>query len=384
VRTERHDAVVIGAGTAGFAAAEALRAAGRDFVLVTGRDELGGTCILRGCMPAKTLLAAAQYEGEIAKARVAGVETGSTHVDLPKIIRRKAALVDYFAEDRVAELETYPLVRGDARFVTPDTIAVGERRISAHRFIVATGASTALPPIDGIGAIATLTSTDVLEMTSAPARVVVLGGGPIGCSFAQFFARVGSRVTLLQDAPELLRNEDADIGTAVRAVLERDGVEVICDADARRAFRDGETSVVVAQTPDGPHEARADVVLVATNRLPLVEQLDLVAGGIEGDRARGILVDAALRSVSNASVYAAGDVLGRRNLVHTAAYAGALAARNAFADTPVDVNWRRWEMHALYTQPQVAVIGRTERDCRAEHIDVEVTRSRWRPRASSS
>jgi pyruvate/2-oxoglutarate dehydrogenase complex dihydrolipoamide dehydrogenase (E3) component len=368
VSEERHDLCVIGAGTAGFAAAEAARAAGRDVVLVTGGDELGGTCILRGCMPAKAVLAASQYEGEVEKAHDLGVETGTTHIDLPAIIRRKRALVDYFAHDRAGDLETYPLVRGDARFVAPDAVAVGERRIVADRFVIATGAALVPPAIDGLDRVRTITSNDVLEMTHAPRSVAVIGGGPIGCAFAQYFVRLHARVTLFQDAPELLRNEDPDVGTAVRAALERDGVEVVCDAGVRRAERDGDLAVLFAETSRGAHGARAEVVLLATNRRPHVDRLDLAAGEIEGDRARGIVVDAALRSVSNPRVFAAGDVLGRRELVHVAAYGGRLAATNAFADEMQPADWDRWESHAVYTQPQVAVAGLTERACRARGI----------------
>jgi pyruvate/2-oxoglutarate dehydrogenase complex dihydrolipoamide dehydrogenase (E3) component len=372
MRDERHELCVIGAGTAGFAAAEAARAERRDVVLVTGDDELGGTCILRGCMPAKTLLAATQAEGEIQRAHDVGVETGPVHVDLPAIVRRKRALVDYFAEDRVHELASYPLARGDARFVASDTVVVGERRIAAERFVIATGAKTVLPRIDGLADVPAITSADVLEMTRAPRSIAVLGGGPIGCAFAQFFARLGTRVTLFQDAPELLRADDPDVGSAVRASLLRDGVDVVTAADVRRVFRDGDMTVIVADTPHGAHGARCETVLIATNRRPNVDGLDLAAGGIDGDRARGIVVDEVLRSRSNPRVFAAGDVLGRRNMVHTAEYGGRLAARNAFAREPVAAQWDRWEAHALYTQPQVAVAGLTERACRARGIDVRV------------
>ncbi|HEX3468141.1 MAG TPA: FAD-dependent oxidoreductase, partial [Candidatus Elarobacter sp.] len=159
---ERHELCVIGAGTAGFAAAETARAAGRDIVLVAGAEELGGTCILRGCMPAKAILAATQLEGEVEKAHQVGVETTPVHVDLPAIIRRKRALVDYFAEDRVAELETYPLVRGDARFVAPDAVEADGRRIVADRFVIATGASTVGPPVPGLAGVAGVTPADVM------------------------------------------------------------------------------------------------------------------------------------------------------------------------------------------------------------------------------
>jgi pyruvate/2-oxoglutarate dehydrogenase complex dihydrolipoamide dehydrogenase (E3) component len=130
---ERHELVVVGAGTAGFAAASAARAAGRDVVLVTGSDELGGTCILRGCMPAKSLLAATHAEGEVDRARELGVATGGSHIDLRAVIGRKRALVDYFAEDRLEALDELPTVRGDARFVGPATIASSSRREHASR-----------------------------------------------------------------------------------------------------------------------------------------------------------------------------------------------------------------------------------------------------------
>jgi pyruvate/2-oxoglutarate dehydrogenase complex dihydrolipoamide dehydrogenase (E3) component len=293
-------------------------------------------------------------------------------MDLPAIIRRKRALVDYFAEDRVHDLAEYPLVRGDARFVAPDAIVVGDRRISAERFVIATGSAVMPPRIDGLEGISALTSTGVLELTHAPRSIAILGGGPIGCAFAQFFARLHARVTLFQDAPELLRNDDPDVGAAVRAALERDGVEVVLDADVRRASRDGDGTVLVADTARGVHRVRCELVLLATNRRPRVDDLDLRTGGIDGDSLRGIVVDATLRSVSNPRVFGAGDVLARRSLVHTAAYAGRLAAANAFAIQPVEADWRRWESHAIYTQPQVAVAGRTERQCRADGIDVRV------------
>ena len=314
---------------------------------------------MRGCMPAKTLLAATQYEGEVAKAHEVGVETGAMHVDLPAIVRRKRHLVDYFAEDRVEELKRYPLARGNARFVAPDAVVVGAgRHITADRFIIATGAEGALPAnIDGIGEITAITSADVLEMTTLPRSVAVLGGGPIGCAFAQYFARLGSRVTLLQDGLELLRNEDPDVGTAVRAALERDGVKIAS------VLRHGNIARVYEFA-----RAHGEYFIAMEH----VDGLDLARGRIEGDRARGIVVDATLRSVSNPRVFAAGDVLGRRSLVHAAVYGGKLAAANAFAAQPVAADWPRWETHALYTSPQVAVAGRTERECRAERIAVDV------------
>jgi pyruvate/2-oxoglutarate dehydrogenase complex dihydrolipoamide dehydrogenase (E3) component len=370
--SEHHEFVVIGVGTAGFAAAESARAAGRDVLLVAGTDELGGTCILRGCMPAKALLATTHAEGDVAKAHDIGIATTPVRVNLGAVIRRKRALVDYFEADRVDALDAYAILRGDARFVAPDAIEVDGRRITADRFLIATGARVIAPNIPGLAAARTITSTEVLEITDRPASIAVIGGGPIGCAFSQYFARLGSRVTLFADAPELLRADDPDVGTAIRAALMRDGVDVVTDADIREVRQADGHSVVLADTPHGAHGANVELILLATNRRPMIAALDLAAGEIAGDHARGIIVDDDLRSVSNPRVFAAGDVLARRALVHTAAYAGGLAAHNAFSATPIAAEWDRWESHALYTDPEVAVAGLNERQCRERGIAVDV------------
>jgi pyruvate/2-oxoglutarate dehydrogenase complex dihydrolipoamide dehydrogenase (E3) component len=176
----------------------------------------------------------------------------------------------------------------------------------------------------------------------------------------------------VQDAPELLRADDPDVGRAVRAALARDGVTVLLDAEVRAAKRDADAALLDVRTPAGSHEVHCDFVLIATNRHPRIAALDLAAANIDGDEAHGISVDATLRSVSNPRVYAAGDVLGRRALVHSAVYAGRLAASNAFAAQPAEAQWDRWESHAVYTQPQVAIAGLTERTCRERGLDIRV------------
>jgi len=199
------------------------------------------------------------------------------------------------------------------------------------------------------------------------------GGGPIGCAFAQFFARLGTTVTLLQDAPEVLRNDDPDVGRAVREALERDGVTVVLDADVRQAKHDGDATVLVAETPHGARNARCDVVLLATNRRPRVDSLDLRAGEIDGDRNRGVVVDGdAAQRLEPARVRG-----GRR------ARAARVGAQRRVRRTPRGdecVRRRAARRHSgivgsrmpLYTQPQVAIVGLTERECRARGIEVRV------------
>jgi pyruvate/2-oxoglutarate dehydrogenase complex dihydrolipoamide dehydrogenase (E3) component len=214
-------------------------------------------------------------------------------------------------------------------------------------------------------------------MTQAPARLIVIGGGPVGCEFAQYFARVGSDVTLVQDAPELLVKEDRDIGAAVRATLEAEGIRVICGATVVGSLRDREHRTVVVRTPGGDESLEADGVMLASGRVPNTRSLELSAAGVRLRERGGIAVDATLRT-SNPQIYAAGDVLGRRCLVHAAVYAGTLAAKNAFAREPVEIDLARIESHAIYTQPQVAVAGLTESEARARGARIDVRRHPFR------
>lgn len=190
---ERYDLCVIGAGTAGFSAAGVARAHNRSVLLVSGHGELGGTCIRRGCMPAKTLLSSTERLGTVAKSDQLGLRVEAERLDLRAVVARKRELVDYFAEDRVHEIESYPLARGRARFVSPQAIEVDGRYVEATSFVIATGSHVVRPDVGGFAAGDFMTSDDALEMTHVPASLAVLGGGPVGCEFAQYFARLGTR-----------------------------------------------------------------------------------------------------------------------------------------------------------------------------------------------
>jgi pyruvate/2-oxoglutarate dehydrogenase complex dihydrolipoamide dehydrogenase (E3) component len=370
---ERYELCVIGAGTAGFAAAEAGHELGRRTIVVSGPGDLGGTCILRGCMPAKTLLSSTQRLGAIEGAADLGIEPEHVAIDIPKILARKRELVDYFAEDRILELERYPLVRGCARFIDPGSIEVDGRRIAANRFVIATGSHIVAPAIPGLHEAGFITSDGALELTEIPPSIALIGGGPVGCEFSQYFARLGSTVVLLQSEDELLRYEDADIGAATRAALERDGVTVVCGARITGIATSGAGPRITYEAGGLSHEVSVARVMLTTGRVPNVRGLGLAAAGIETGARGGITVDAELRT-TNSAVYAAGDVLGRRCLVHVAEYAGRLAARNAFARQPARADFDRFEAHAVYTQPQVAVAGLTERALAARGTAVRVRR----------
>lgn len=375
--SEAYELCIIGAGTAGFAAAETARAAGRRLLVVSGPGDLGGTCILRGCMPAKTLLSATERLGKVETSGELGIDTARVQVDLPAIIARKRELIDYFRDDRVHELERYPLLRGAARFTGPRTIDVDGTTIAAERFVLATGSHIVPPAVPGLLESGFITSDDVLEMKTRPESVAVLGGGPVGCEFALYFRRLGAEVTILQTEAELLRKEDEDIGAAVRGALTREGITVVLDATIENVRSTGDHRIVRYRAGTHARELRATHVLLASGRIPNLDGLDLANAGIETDASGGLIVDARLRT-TNPAVYAAGDVLGRRCLVHVAAYTGKLAASNAFAGSPRDADFTRYDVHAVYTQPQIAVAGLTERQARADGITVRVKKHPFR------
>ena len=214
-------------------------------------------------------------------------------------------------------------------------------------------------------------------MTEPPRRLAVIGGGPVGCEFAQYFARIGARVTLVQSEATLLRSEDHDIGESIARALANDGVDVRVGCDVVSVVeprdRSGAKHRVIVRDRDGEARIDVDAIMLASHRVPNVDSLDLERAGVTCEAGGGIAVEADLRT-SNSAIFAAGDVLGRRCLVHVAEYTGRLAARNALDGTRIAADFDRFEAHAVYTQPQVAVAGLTENACRERNIAIEVRR----------
>ena len=356
------DFCVIGAGSAGFNAALRARDLGKSVAIAEQPGDLAGLCILRGCMPAKTVLRSAEIAKEVEDAASFGIQTKELAVNPKAIVQRKRRVVREFAEDRIKQIEEFPLFRGAPRFISPGELEVGEERISAQRFLIATGSRIATPEIQGLSECGYMTSDDALELTSLPQSLLILGAGPVGCEFAQYFARLGVSVTLLQDAPEVLMNEDPDVGEAVRKALEDEGVKVIRNAVFRGAAHCNGGKQLTLSVDAKPQTFEASNIFVAMNRRANIDTLGLDTAGVAYD-ARGITTNGFLRT-SNPAIYAAGDVLGRRMLVHLAEFTGRVAAANAFSDEPCAVDFDLHEAHSVYTQPEVAVAGLSEWQCR--------------------
>jgi pyruvate/2-oxoglutarate dehydrogenase complex dihydrolipoamide dehydrogenase (E3) component len=327
-------------------------------------------------MPAKTLLASVQALGVVEKADEVGIHTGHIRIDVPAIVRRKNDLVDYFVRSRVDEFADIDVRFGTARFIDDSAIDVDGARIEADRFIIATGTCIVPPAIPGLIECGYFTSDDALNMTTIPQALLIIGAGPVGCEFAQYFARAGSRVTLVQSESEILSNEDPDIASYLREMLAREGVNVAVATDVASVVRTSSGVIATLRSYGTEREVTVDLVMLATGRKPNIESLALSNAGVEVSSGR-LKVDDFLRT-TNSRVLAAGDVVGRRCLVHVAEWAGRLAEHNAFAADPRVARFPDVEAHAIYTQPQIAVAGLTESQARSESIALHVGRHDFR------
>lgn len=349
---------VIGSGSAGFSAAQTARTLGKDVLLIEKDPALAGQCILRGCMPAKAVFHAAEVAHDASTAEDSGIEA-DVRVDTKQIVARQRRLVRGFAEDRRRQLEQFEIVRGAASFVAPNTVAVDGEQIRAQAFVIATGSRLFPPHLDGLEDCGYLIPETAFSKPFVFRSLIVLGAGPVGCEAAQYFARLGVRVTLLQDAAHVLRGEDEDVARAVCEGLSEDGIELVTGLRFTGATQCAGGKAVMVQTADGsPRRFEAEEILCTAERRAAIDGLALDRADIAHDR--GITVDEFLQT-SQPHVYAAGDAIGRRLLVHAAVQCGEIAARNALGAKRQAVDFDLLEAHSIYTDPEVAVVGLSER-----------------------
>ncbi len=372
-RSGRHDLIVIGAGSGGYAAARTARDVGCDVALVD-EGPLGGLCILRGCMPSKAFLASSDALAAARDAGVLGIDAGGVTADMPFIAARKRALVNDFAEYRIEGIEQFPLYFGRARFLSPTQIAVGDdATLEANHFIVATGSVVSPAAVPGLADTGFVDSDGVLDLERIPPSAVVLGGGFTACELGQFLARMGARTTILIRSGHLLTHGDDDVGEALTQYFREEGIDVVTNATLIDAFRSGGEKVVRYAAGGREREAVGTEIFYALGRTPNVEGLALDAAGIERRPQGGIATDARLRT-SNPKVYAVGDVTGDYMLVHVAIYQGELAVRNACLGVGEDADYQLAGAFAVFTDPQIAAVGASEKELRRAGVPYVVGR----------
>ncbi len=365
MKKERFDLVVIGAGSGGYAAARTARDLGATVALID-EGPLGGLCILRGCMPSKALLASSDAAHDAREASALGVNVSGVSVDMAFIAARKRRLVNEFADYRVEGIETFPLFMGRAKFLSPHEVQVGEDTVvEASKFIIATGSSVSPAVLPGLSEAGFIDSDSALELESVPESVIVLGGGYTACELGQFLARMGSRVTMLIRSGHLLTEQDDDIGDTLTQAYREEGIDVITGTSLLRIeVRDGK-KVVVAKVADVEREFIAHEIFYALGRTPNVGSMGLEEAGVAHHSITGIDVDLTLRT-SNENIFAVGDVTGDFPLVHVAIYQGEIAGRNAITGSNEEADYRIVTAHTIFSDPQVAVVGATEKRLQRE------------------
>ncbi len=362
--------IIIGAGSGGYAAARTARGLGASVAFVD-RGPLGGLCILRGCMPSKTLIASGDLVHAIEGASELAVQVGRPTIDFPALAARKTRLVREWADYRISGIETFKVFTGSAEFISPTRIRVGDEELEAEHFIIGTGSVTAPNAIPGLAEAGFIDSDAALDLDHAPASMIVLGGGYVGCELGQFFNRAGSDVTILLRSAHVLSSEDHDIGEALTTYLRDDGIRVETGAKIDRvSTRDGKKVVHYRQDGES-REAVADEIFYALGRTPAVEGLNLEAAGVEYHPITGIAIDDTLRT-TNPNIFAIGDVTGKFALVHVAIQQGEVAGRNAAKNGQETIDYALTRTHTVFTDPQLAVVGKTERELTADGTPYQV------------
>lgn len=362
------DVAVIGGGSGGYAAARTTAAAGRKTVVIEGGKEVGGLCILRGCMPTKALLYAAEVMHLASHPEVWGIRS-EVNFDFTKVMARKDAMIKDFADYRAQQLNSgkFEFIRAMARFVDPHTVELSTgRKLTASHFIIATGSSVAPSPLPQLNEVGFLTSDTALELTRLPRSLVVLGGGAVALEFAQFFARFGVKVTLIQRSPHVLHEMDSDAATVVEEVFRREGITVYTSTKLTDARQLGNLKEVFFEHEGETKRVLAEDIFFALGRIPNVAPLALAKVGVQVEFGR--IVSNKHMQTTVPHIYAAGDCTGLHEIVHIAIQQGEVAAQHIINSTTAKPMDYRLLTEVVFTDPQVAAVGLTEKSAHVRNI----------------
>ena len=362
--TRRYDLAIVGGGTAGIIAAKTAGSLGARVVLVE-RDRTGGDCLWTGCVPSKSLIAAAHAAHAMRGAGRFGITPVEPQVDFAAVmayVRRAIERIEPVDSPEALSEAGAEVIAGTAVFTGPNELQVDGRSLRFGHALIATGSTPALPPVPGLADVEPLTSDTVWDLTELPQRLAVLGGGPIGCELGQAFARLGAEVTVIEAAERLVPREEPQAGIALSAALAADGVRVLTSTTVTKAARHADG---VRLDLAGAGVLDVDQVLVATGRRPRSAGLGLDAAGVRLDERGHVVVDAKLRT-SNRRIYAGGDVTGAPAFTHVAGMHGSIAATNALLVPTRRIDHERipW---VTFTDPEIAHVGLTEDQARQRH-----------------
>ena len=374
-RFER-DLIVIGAGSAGLVSAY-IGAAVKAKVTLIEKQDMGGDCLNTGCVPSKALIRSAKFLAQAKNSQHYGIRQTSVEFDFADVMERVHRVIDTVApHDSAERYESLgvEVVKGEARITSPWSVEVGKRTLTARAIVVAAGGRPFVPPIPGIEDMDYLTSENLWELRELPERLVVLGGGPIGCELAQAFARFGSRVVQVEMLPRILIREDPEVSEMMTARFREEGVDVRVNHKATRFLVEDGRKVLLAEHQGEEVRVEFDALLVAVGRVANTANYGLEELGITLTKSRTLEVNEYLQS-RIPTIYACGDVVGPYQFTHMAAHQAWFASVNALFGSflkrfRVDYSVVPW---ATFTDPEVARVGLNEEEAREQGIDCEVT-----------
>jgi mercuric reductase len=362
---------IVGAGSAAFSAA--IRARHKELrVVMIERAEVGGICVNVGCIPSKALLAAAEARHTAGSLRFPGIGTTATAVNMPALIRAKDETVSDLRRDKYVDLAReygWEILRGDARFAPGPSLQVDGRRIEADHYLIATGSVPWIPPIDGLGDVPYLTSTTALDLADVPESLIVVGGNYIGLELGQLFARLGSRVTIVEALDRIAPQDEPEISSILADVLRDEGLVLLTDARVARVRLDGADVVATVDRRGSNSDIRAARLLIATGRRPDTSALNLQAVGVGSGAKGNVIVDDQLRT-TNERIWAAGDVTGHPQFVYVAGVHGTIVVDNAFDNAGRSIDYRTLP-RVTFTTPNIASVGLTDAEARQAGLDCE-------------
>jgi len=360
-----YDLAVIGGGSGGYAAARTAVADGLRTVVVEGGEEVGGLCILRGCMPTKALLYAAEVMHLASHPETWGIRTDKVGFDFAQVMARKDALIKDFADYRRQQLTSgkFAFVRALARLTDPHTLELSTGgKLTAANFVIATGSVIAPSPLPQLADVGYLTSDTALSLARLPQSLIVLGGGPVALELAQFFARFRVRVTLVQRSAHVLPKLDDDATAELEKAFRREGIELYTGTKLLDARRVGEEKEIAFEHNGQTVRVRAEEILFALGRAPNIASLGLEGIGVRVE-GRRIATNTQMQT-SLPHIYAAGDCTGLHEIVHIAIQQGEVAAHNlAHPDCLKSMDYRLLT-EVVFTEPQIGVVGLTEKSAR--------------------
>jgi dihydrolipoamide dehydrogenase len=370
----QYDLTIIGGGSGGLTAARVSASLGAN-VLLVDKQRLGGDCLNYGCVPSKSLIHVARVVQQAKEAMSLGLTPATLGVDMAKVTAYIQGVIQRVGEAEQSYTEGVTVKFGKVSFTSPTQLLLNEEGITSRNTLIATGSHPTVPNIEGLQETGYLTNEDAFNLMSLPASLLIVGGGPIGVELGQAFARLGTKITIVQGREHILPKEEPEVSATIAERLRAEGITLVTNARFVKAGRNEMKKVVTAKQGDTLLTFEADEILIALGRQPNIAGLNLEAAGVKYD-SKGIKVDEYLQS-STPNILALGDVIGGYLFTHVAAYQAGVAAQNALLPVykkKVDYRVVPW---CTFTDPEAARVGMTRAEAEQHYKEIREGRFPW-------